>query len=109
MGLKGPREPKDEHSDVESEREALRRQRVEAANELASLKQTLSERVSQVQQRERELADALASLLIGEGELQAAEPLVERSLALRLTRQGEDNNGVATARQRLASRHPTPR
>ena len=59
MGLRGPREHKDESSDVESEREALRRQRVEAATELAALKQALSERVSQVHQRERELADAL--------------------------------------------------
>ena len=58
MGLKG--RDRDQHSDVESEREALRRQRVAAASELAVLKRALSERVAQVQARERELTDALA-------------------------------------------------
>ena len=40
MGLKG--RGRDEPSDVESEREALRRQRLEAAAELTSLKQAAS-------------------------------------------------------------------
>ena len=44
MGLKG--RDRDQPSDVESEREALRRQRVDAANELAALKRALSERVA---------------------------------------------------------------
>ena len=55
MGLKGLLDRNDEPSDIESEREALRRQRAEAAEELATLKRTLSERVARVQQREREL------------------------------------------------------
>lgn len=59
MGLRGLFERKDD-SDLESEREALRRQRAEAAQELAGLKRTLAERVAAVQQRERELAAATA-------------------------------------------------
>ena len=84
MGLRGSRDHKDELSDVESEREALRRQRLEAANELATLKQALSERVSQVQQRERELADALARVEKREQKLDATEERGSRLDSVRL-------------------------
>jgi hypothetical protein len=47
-------------SSVEDEREALRRQRLEAARELDALKAQLAERVAAVQMRERELEKALA-------------------------------------------------
>ena len=60
MGLKGLLDRNEEPSDVESERDALRRQRAEVAAELETLKRTVSERVLAVQQRERELAEALA-------------------------------------------------
>ena len=58
MGLKGLFGSQGD-SDIESEREALRRQRYEAAAELEHLKRTLSERVAHVQMRERELDQAL--------------------------------------------------
>jgi hypothetical protein len=45
---------------VEDERDALRRQRLEAARELDALKAQLAERVAAVQMRERELEQALA-------------------------------------------------
>jgi hypothetical protein len=45
---------------VEDERDALRRQRLEAARELDALKAQLAERVAAVQMRERELEKALA-------------------------------------------------
>ena len=54
MGLKELLDRNEEPSGEESEREALRRQRAEAAAELEALKRTLSERVSQVQLKERE-------------------------------------------------------
>ena len=106
MGLKGPREPKDEHFDVESEREALRRQRVEAANELASLKQALSERVSQVQQRERELADALARVEKREQKLDATEERGSRldSVRLRLAEAKESRSALDERRAELDAR-----
>lgn len=84
MGLKGARDREDELSDVESEREALRRQRLEAANELALLKRDLSERVAQVQLRERELADALARVEKREQKLDAADERGSRLDSVRL-------------------------
>jgi chromosome segregation ATPase len=45
---------------LEDEREALRRQRLEGAAEVARLKQELAERVQHVRMRELELEDALA-------------------------------------------------
>ena len=81
MGLKGSR---DQPADLESEREALRRQRLEAANELAALKQTLSERVAEVQQRERELTDAVARVEKREQKLDAAEDRSSRLDSVRL-------------------------
>ena len=106
MGLKGPREHKDEPSDVESEREALRRQRVEAANELAALKQALSERVSQVQQRERELADALARVEKREQKLDATEERGSRldSVRLRLAEAKEARAALDERRAELDER-----
>ena len=83
MGLKGSR---DQPADLESEREALRRQRVEAANELAALKRTLSERVAEVQRRERELADAQARIEKREQKLDAADARGSRFKAIRLRR-----------------------
>ncbi|MEO5575314.1 MAG: hypothetical protein ABIR67_02915 [Gaiellaceae bacterium] len=84
MGTKGLRGRNEDPSDVESERDALRRQRVEAAAELGVLKQTLSERVAQVQQRERELADALARVEKREQKLDAAATRGSRLDAVRL-------------------------
>lgn len=83
MGLKGLRR-NEEPADIESEREALRRQRVEAAEQLETLKRTLAERVAQVQQRERELAEALAKAEKREQNLVAAEERSSRLTALRL-------------------------
>ena len=50
----------DDASDVESEREALRRQRLEAAEQLERLKRELAQRVAGVQAKERELEEQLA-------------------------------------------------
>ena len=73
MGLKGLLDRNEEPSDVESEREALRRQRAEGAAELEALKRTLSERVAFVQQRERELAEAQARVDKREQKLVSAD------------------------------------
>ena len=73
MGLKGLLDRNEEPSDIESERDALRRQRAEAAAELETLKRTVSERVVAVQQRERELAEALTRVEKREEKLAAAE------------------------------------
>ena len=56
-----PRE-QDGAPDVESEREALRRQRLEAAEQLERLKQELAQRVAGVQAKERELEEQLAQV-----------------------------------------------
>ena len=55
-----PRE--DDGGDVESEREALRRQRLEAGEELERLKRELAQRVAGVQAKERELEHQLAQV-----------------------------------------------
>ena len=99
MGLKG--RDRDQPSDVESEREALRRQRVEAANELAALKRALSERVAQVQPRERELADALARVEKREQKLDASDGRGSRLDAVRL-RLAEAKEGRAALDERRA-------
>ena len=92
MGLKGLRDRNDEPSDIESEREALRRQRTAAAAELQALKHTLAERVTQVQERERELAGALARVEKREQKLAAAEEGTSRLSAMR-TRLAEAKEG----------------
>lgn len=84
MGLKGLRNQSDEPADLESEREALRRQRAEAAAELERLKRALAERVAQVQVRERDLADALARIEKREQKLASAEEKHTRLAAARL-------------------------
>src|SRR6478735_2636561 len=106
MGLKGPSDRKDEPFDVESEREALRRQRVEGANELESLKRALSERVSQVQQRERELAAALARVEKREQKLEATEERGSRldSVRLRLAEAKEARTALDERRAELDAR-----
>ena len=105
MGLKG-RDRKDEPFDVESEREALRRQRVEAANELASLKRALSERVSQVQERERELAEALARVEKREQKLDVTEERGSRLdlVRLRLAEAKESRTALDERRAELDAR-----
>ena len=106
MGLKGPRDRKDEPFDVESEREALRRQRVEAATSSRSLKRALSERVSQVQQRERELADALARVEKREQKLDATEERGSRldSVRPRLAEAKEARSALDERRAELDAR-----
>ena len=84
MGLKGLLDRNEEPSDVESEREALRRQRLEGAAELEALKRTLSERVAFVQQRERELAEAQARVDKREQKLVSADGRVSRLDSVRL-------------------------
>lgn len=84
MGLKGLLDRNEEPSDVESEREALRRQRAEGAAELEALKRTLSERVAFVQQRERELAEAQARVDKREQKLVSADGRVSRLDSVRL-------------------------
>lgn len=81
MGLKGSR---DQPADLESERNALHRQRAEAAHELAALKKTLSERVAEVQRRERELAAATARVEKREQKLAAGEARSSRLDSVRL-------------------------
>ena len=83
MGLKGMRDRNDP-SDIESEREALRRQRAEVATELETLKRTVSERVVALQQRERELAEALTRVEKREQKLAAAEDRNSRLDSVRL-------------------------
>lgn len=58
MGLFGRRNP--EPISIESEQERLRAIRVAAEQELGRLRRELAERVAAVEQRERELSDALA-------------------------------------------------
>ena len=92
MGLKGLLDRNEEPSDVESEREALRRQRAEAADELEALKRTLSERVACVQQRERELAEALARVEKREQKLVTADGASSRLDSVRLRLAGSEGN-----------------
>ncbi|MCP9487105.1 MAG: hypothetical protein MSC30_14745 [Gaiellaceae bacterium MAG52_C11] len=70
--LRGLLDRQNEASDVESERAALQRQRLEAAAEIESLKAVLSDRVAHVQDRERELDQALARVEKREQALAAA-------------------------------------
>ena len=58
MGLFGRRQP--EPISIESEHERLRAIRIAAEQELGRLRRELTERVAAVEQRERELADAIA-------------------------------------------------
>jgi chromosome segregation ATPase len=83
VSLKGLRN-RDDASDLESERDALRRQRAEAAAELERLKRALSERVAQVQAREHELAEALTRTERREQKLAALEERHTRFAAARL-------------------------
>ena len=69
MLRKGGRE---EPGTPEEEREALRRQRLEGAQELERLKRELAERVAAVRQREQELEDALGRA--GTGRLAPLRP-----------------------------------
>ena len=100
MGLKGLLDRNDEPSDIESEREALLRQRAEAAAELETLKRTLSERVAAVQQRERELADALARVEKREQKLDTAAERGSRLESVRLR--------LAEAKEARAARGTEP-
>ena len=84
MGLKGLLDRNEDPSDAESERESLRRQRVEGAAELDALKRTLAERVAFVQQRERELAEAQARIDKHEQKLVSADGRVSRLDSVRL-------------------------
>ena len=58
MGLFARRQP--EHISIETEQERLRAIRIAAEEELGRLRRELTERVAAVEQRERELSDALA-------------------------------------------------
>ncbi|MBA3244225.1 MAG: hypothetical protein H0T61_03525 [Actinobacteria bacterium] len=71
--LRGLLDRQNESSDVESEREALQRQRLDAAAEIESLKAALADRVAHVQVRERELEQALTRVAKREQELAAAK------------------------------------
>ena len=103
MGLKGMRD-RNEPSDIESEREALRRQRAEVAAELETLKRTVSERVVAVQQRERELAEALARVEKREEKLAAAEARGSRFDSVRLKlAEAKETRGALDARRPSSS------
>ena len=84
MGLKGLLDRNEDPSDAESEREALRRQRIEGAAELDALKRTLAERVAFVQQRERDLAEAQARVEKHEQRLVSGDGRVSRLDSVRL-------------------------
>ena len=66
MALFGRRN--DEPISIESEQERLRAIRIAAENELGRLRLELTERVASVEDRERELADALATVRRGAGQ-----------------------------------------
>jgi hypothetical protein len=72
---------------IESEQERLRAIRIAAEQELGRLRRELSERVANVEQRERELADALAR--------------INRTAAIRVS--GDDERAVEHARVGLAA------
>jgi chromosome segregation ATPase len=82
---------------VEDERDALRRQRAEAAAELERMKQVLAERVEFVRMRERQLEDALA---------QAGKqlPEAEHRSRFRLPDTRRDDPALAHERQALDAR-----
>jgi len=82
--LRNPTGQGDEHSDLELEREALRRQRLEASRELETLKLTLAERVADVQARERELEQTLARVERREQEQEATGSRKQRLEAVRI-------------------------
>lgn len=71
--LRGLPDRQNEASDVESERLALQRRRLEGAAEIESIKATLTDRVAHVQERERELEQALARVQKREQALDAAK------------------------------------
>jgi hypothetical protein len=77
VGLFARRKP--EPISIESEQERLRAIRVAAEQELGRLRQELTERVQAVEQRERELSDALARVNRGPG--RKAMPGDDRALA----------------------------
>ncbi len=106
MGLKGLLDRNEEPSDIESERDALRRQRAEAAAELETLKRTVSERVVAVQQRERELAEALTRVEKREEKLAAAEAKGSRldSVRLKLAEAKETRGSLDARRAELELR-----
>jgi len=70
VGLFGRRQP--EPISIESEHERLRAIRIAAEQELGGLRRELTERVAAVEQRERELADALARVNRSPGRKSAA-------------------------------------
>jgi len=71
LGLR--RRERDEPS-VEDEREALRRQRAAAAEELERLKRELAERVAAVREKERQLDEALGRAPGGAAAARVADP-----------------------------------
>jgi chromosome segregation ATPase len=109
MGLKGLLDRNEEPSDVESEREGLRRQRIEGAAELEALKRTLAERVAFVQQRERELAEAQARvdkheqrLVSGDGRVSRLDSVRFRLAEAKATRAALDARANELARREAA-------
>lgn len=71
MGIFGRRQP--EPLSIESEQERLHAVRVAAEQELGRLRRELAERVAAVEQRERELSDALARANRGSGRKPSAD------------------------------------
>ena len=102
------RRERDEPS-IEDEREALRRQRADATEDLERLKRELAERVAAVREKERQLDDALSRAPGGRGLPAAAttgaDPR-EGELARRLAEVAERERAVA-AREALPP-PPTP-
>ena len=91
---------------MEDEREALRRQRVAAAEELERLKRELAERVAAIREKERQLDTALGRAPEGTTATLAESPSREQELAQREARLAERERGLA-ARAALPS-PPTP-
>ena len=88
---------------VEDEREALRRQRVAATEELERLKRELAERIAAIREKERQLDDALQRAAGGPGAVVAASPVPdprEAGIVRRLAELAERERALA-AREAL--------
>jgi chromosome segregation ATPase len=103
MGLKGIFDRSDA-SDLESERDALRRQRAEAAEELQALKRTLAERVAAVQRREQELAAATERVEKREQKLEGSRGARFEAVRLKLAEAKEARAMLDVRRAELETR-----
>jgi chromosome segregation ATPase len=97
--------PREDGGDVESERDALRRQRLEAAEQLEQLKRELAQRVAGVQAKERELEEQLAQVGRVPAQPQAEAPPVahdERAAELETLREQLEAREAAVSERELA-------